>query len=401
MPNLDASASPSLSPPHFPRPGLAEQLAGALLGRDPFSDAPNGLFLAAPRRTGKSAFLQQDLKPALQAAQVVVVYVDLWVNKDKDPGIVIAQAIGAELFKHLGVIARAAQAIGLESITVAGVLKLDTKKIGQPDGMTLNDALALLIEKSKCTVALIIDEAQHALTSKSGETAMTALKSARDTINNASGSKLLMVMSGSDRDKLMRLVNTSSAPFYGSHIQKMPPLAVDYVVHVCQQLERHFPSMAPVDASKLEAAFTLLGNRPQFLKNAIGQGLNPLESEGQRLEDVVLALADKQVAADRAQMETDFVGLRDLERLVLWRILEAGDKFRPYDGDALAFYLAQSGQAVTAQQVQAALASLRNREPSIIWKSERGDYALDNTQMRDWYAELVGRGYWPPGVLTG
>lgn len=42
---------------HYPRTQLAEQLADALQGKDLFSDAPNGLFLAAPRRTGKSTFL--------------------------------------------------------------------------------------------------------------------------------------------------------------------------------------------------------------------------------------------------------------------------------------------------------------------------------------------------------
>ena len=133
---------------HFPRPELAERLALDLQGGNPFSDAPNGLFLAAPRREGKSVFLQEDLRPTLQRAGAVVIYVDLWANKEKDPALVIAQAIGTELLHHLGRVAKAAHAVGLESITVAGVLKLDTKKIGQPEGATLKDALALLIEKA-------------------------------------------------------------------------------------------------------------------------------------------------------------------------------------------------------------------------------------------------------------
>lgn len=381
---------------HFSRPELAQQLTFALMGRDPFNDAPNGLFLAAPRRTGKSAFLQQDLRPAMQAAGVSVVYVDLWVNKDKDPAVVIAQAIGSELLKHLGVVSRVAQAIGLESVSVAGVLKLDTKNIGQPNGMTLNDALGLLIDKSGQPVVLIIDEAQHALTSKSGETAMAALKSARDTINNAGGNRLMLVMSGSDRDKLLRLVNTTSSAFYGSHIQKMPMLGDDYVAHTVLQLQSLYPTLNPIDASKLEAAFGLLGYRPQFFKTAIGKGLNPLEAGALAFADAVLAFAQEQLATDRNQMGADFLGLKDLERLVVWRMLELGDKFRPYDGDALDFYTEQSGQKITAQQVQAALTNLRGRESSLIWKSERGDYALDNTQMRDWYLEQVAQNAWPP-----
>ena len=42
---------------HFARAELAAQLANDLQGANPFSDAPNGLFLAAPRREGKSVFL--------------------------------------------------------------------------------------------------------------------------------------------------------------------------------------------------------------------------------------------------------------------------------------------------------------------------------------------------------
>jgi len=46
---------------HYPRLDLARQMVDALQGRTLFSDAANGLFLAAPRRTGKSTFLQADL----------------------------------------------------------------------------------------------------------------------------------------------------------------------------------------------------------------------------------------------------------------------------------------------------------------------------------------------------
>lgn len=385
---------------HFARPQLATQLAQALLGRIAFSDAPNGLFLAAPRRIGKSAFLQQDLRPALQAEGAVVVYLDLWVNQDKDPALVIAQAIGAELLKHLGVVSRTALAIGLESISLGDVLKMDTRKIGQPDGVTLHDALALLIEKSGKPVAVIIDEAQHSLTSKAGDSTMMALKSARDTINNSGGNKLMLVMSGSDRDKLMRLVNTTSAAFYGSQIQKMPPLGEDYVDATAIQIEAAYPAIKPVDRKKLNEAFLLLGSRPQFLASAITSGLSPFEFNDVRIEDAVLQIAQEQVAADREQMEADFLGLKDIEQLVVWRMLETGPKFRPYDADALDFYTKKSGQTVSAQQVQAALVTLRGRNPSIIWKSERGDYALDNVQMRDWYLQLVAAGSWPPGTST-
>ena len=43
----------------YHRAALAQQLVQALQGRALLGDAHNGLFLAAPRRTGKSTFLRE------------------------------------------------------------------------------------------------------------------------------------------------------------------------------------------------------------------------------------------------------------------------------------------------------------------------------------------------------
>ena len=90
---------------YFTRLQLAEDVCEALQGSNLFNDAPNGLFLAAPRRTGKSTFLQADLQPALQRRGIVVVYVDLWAAPLRDPGELIAEAIGRALHEQLGPIA--------------------------------------------------------------------------------------------------------------------------------------------------------------------------------------------------------------------------------------------------------------------------------------------------------
>ena len=104
---------------YYARTTLAADLANALQGKATFSDAPNGLFLAAPRRTGKSTFLQSDLMPELARRQVVVVYVDLWADQKRDPGSLIAEAVGRALMKQLGVVAKTARSAGLESGMVA------------------------------------------------------------------------------------------------------------------------------------------------------------------------------------------------------------------------------------------------------------------------------------------
>jgi len=387
---------------HFVRSDLVEDIVQALLGKAVFSDASNGLFLAAPRRTGKSTFLQADLQPALEAMGVVVVYVDLWADPARDPGVLIADAIGRALQRKQGLVARTAKASGLDSITVAGV-KIDTTRIGRVDGVTLADALRALHEAAKAPVALIVDEAQHALTSEAGEASMSALKSARDQLNRPGKVNLMLVMSGSDRDKLLRLVNSNAAPFYGSQVQRMPPLGPDFIAHIAQLIELQRPELRPVDQAALQQAFERFGHRPQFFMGALGQALSPfvdLARHGGRFEQAVLHAAIKQLADDQTQMASEYLALRPLEQAVLWRLLEQGSGFRPYDAQALRFYREKTGLPATVAQAQKALESLRQRSPALVWKSARGEYAVDDAAMHQWYRDRADAGAWPPSPLS-
>lgn len=383
---------------HFPRKALAREYVEALQGQSVFGDAHNGLFLAAPRRTGKSTFLQADLKPALEGAGVVVAYVDLWADPRRDPGALIADAIGRTLAPRLGVVARTARKAGLESVTVAGALKMDVSKIGRIDGATLPEALRVLHEAAQAPVALIIDEAQHALTSEAGEATMAALKSARDQLNRPGSVNLMLVMSGSDRDKLLRLVNTYGAPFYGSQISRMPTLGQDFISHVGRLIVAQRPDLAPVDEQLLLEAFERFGHRPQYFMEALGQALSPLADipENVRFEHAVLGAARRRQEDDESQMESEYLALRPLEQAVLWRLLEQGPRFRPYDGEALRFYRERVSGRVTAQWAQRALESLRERNPALVWKSARGEYAVDDAAMHRWFERRTREGRWPP-----
>lgn len=381
---------------HFPRRALAAELARALQGNQIFTDAHNGLFLAAPRRTGKSTFLKEDLKPELERLGMVVVYVDLWADQRRDPGGLIADAVGQALHPHLGTIAKAAKAAGLQNVSIAGALQIDTSRIGRVDGTTLANALRALHEAAKAPVVLIIDEAQHALTSEDGEVVMAALKSARDQLNAPGKVNLMLVMSGSDRDKLLRLVNTNSAPFYGSQIQKMPELDRPFIDFVAQLIEAQRPDVRPVDKDLLYAAFGKFGHRPQFFMAALGDALSPLSSHAGRFEDAVMEAAEQRQRDDEAQMESDYMGLKPLERAMLWRLLEQGQRFRPYDAEALRFYADKTGDKVTAAKAQNALESLRQHNPPMVWKSARSEYAVDDAAMHRWYQARVAAGTWPP-----
>lgn len=379
----------------FPRQSLAAQMAEALQGGALFSDAPNGLFLAAPRRTGKTTFLRNDLLPLLEEQGVLVIYVDLWADQSRDPAQLILSAIQEVMAQHRRGIEKLADKLGLRKLGIGLWVELDNSPDNK-EAASLPDVLRLLGEAAGKPVALIIDEAQQAVTTKAGNQLMMSLKSARDQLNTPDHIQLMLVMSGSDRDKLLRLVNRHAAPFYGSQIQQMPMLGQDFIEHIAQLIEHQQPDRAPVNVDVLAEAFSLYGYRPQLFMEALGQALSPLAENDTPFEDRLREHALTQQHADEKQMASDYLGLPPAQRAVLWRMLEKGQDFRPYDADALAFYQQATGKTVTQRQVQQALEGLRNRTPPLAWKSSRGEYAVEDASMIKWYRALADQGQWPP-----
>ena len=100
-------------------------------------------------------------------------------------------------------------------------------------------------------------------------------------------------------------------------------------------------------------------------------------------------------------MESEYLALKALEQAVLWRLLEQGPRFRPYDGEALRSYREKTGVPVSAQKAQNALESLRERTPALVWKSARGEYAVDDAAMHRWFEQRVQGGTWPPRAPQG
>ena len=80
---------------------------------------------------------------------------------------------------------------------------------------------------------------------------------------------LLLLMTGSDRDKLMRLVTSKAAPFYGSSVQEFPVLGRSYIDAMCEMAEEN-ASTGTLNRSKMLRAFELFEHEPQAFKRALG-----------------------------------------------------------------------------------------------------------------------------------
>ena len=210
----------------FHRNRLAADMADKILYLPPGSASSSGLFLAAPRRTGKSTFLREDLRPQLEVKGALVLYADLWENRKADPGTVIIAAVRSELARHEGVIARLSRASGMDKVNIGG-MSFAMDRIGLRDGISLSSAFVALSDETEKTIVIVIDEAQHTITTENGFDALFALKAARDELNSSRHHGLRVVATGSNQDKLAMLRNSKDQAFFGAPLVKFPALGKD------------------------------------------------------------------------------------------------------------------------------------------------------------------------------
>jgi hypothetical protein len=383
---------PNQSGDFFHRTALAQAYANEAL--DTSLGRSGGLFLAAPRRTGKSTFVRQDLVPALEALDARVIYVDLWSDKTKDPALLLANAVRAELKKDDGAVAKFARKAGLSKFNIGALgngLSFDLSQLGLSADASLADALGALSKVHGQMIVLVIDEAQHALTTTEGMNALFGLKAARDALNLA-GKGMQVIATGSNRDKLALLVNGREQPFFGATMVDFPKLDQGYIDWVCGK------ASIGLDPAKTFEVFKETGSRPEMILPTIRRLRLQPPATGEGLDDTFA----QWVRTGLTQAKEDFLhtlaNLPALQAAVL-RELAGSSQTGPGREKVGVFSaammrklkerIAQDNQGdasvqVDGSSVQNALDSLR--EKSFLWKSQRGAYWIEDDQLMAWLA---------------
>lgn len=378
------------------RPLLRRDQLAKALGRDlageSLVDYSSGMFLAAPRRTGKSTFLNNDFIPECVQRGWLPVYVDLWSDRDAAPAELISGAIGAALGSFEGALAKAAKKAGIDKINLLRTLSWDFTRPQLPEGTTLAQALAVLHQVSGQMVILIIDEAQHALNSEDGLNAMYALKAARDHLNRGDRPDgLRLVFTGSSRDKLANLVLKSKQPFFGASITPFPLLGREYVEFITDLWNRRLAASNQFKVEDLVYAFELVGRRPEMLNKLLAEVSVGLGEAG-NLGELLRTGALNHQAGVWSDYESAWNDLSALQQAVLEVMAECTlgrQPFAPFTEQTLRDVnrkLEQARAEVNASttSVQKALDALRAKE--LVWKANRGEYALEDASMAEWLA---------------
>ncbi|HTJ95288.1 MAG TPA: hypothetical protein VL424_19505 [Pararobbsia sp.] len=345
-------------------------------------DASSGLFLAAPRRTGKTTFLLYDMVPEAVSRRWLPVYVDLWESRETSPTRLVAAAVVNAL---RGEQTRVAAEVAFKAGKSAADVTLDDfglENAGAPNEKSLAAALRALNEVAGKPVVLIVDEAQEVLATP--DDLMFSLKSARDTLGlDANGARrLFIVCTGSHRDKLMHLLLTKKQPFFGSSVQSFPLLGRDYINWYTQRINQHLAADNKFDEQAVFDAFKLVGHRPEELKKImaeIGFEEGAAHSLGERLARGAIA-QQNEIWNDFSRV---YNNLNKHQQAMLQLLIEGGAQFEPFAEATLSACSKIVGSNVTANHVQKALDTLRRKD--LVWRSARGEYALDDPSFGDWF----------------
>lgn len=390
------------SRPIFHRAGLAQALARDLAGES-FVDYSSGLFLAAPRRTGKSTFLNTDFIPECENRGWLAVYVDLWANRDADPGELICGAVATALGSFESALGKAARKAGVEKISLLRTLSWDFTKPQLPAGTTLARALDVLHEVSGKLIVLVIDEAQHALNSENGLNTMFALKAARDHLNRGNQPDgLRLVFTGSSRDKLANLVLKSKQPFFGASITAFPLLGHDFVAFVTGVWNKRLADSNQFSREDLEYAFERVGHRPEMLNQLLAE-VSVGRGEASSLGELLRTGALNHQAGIWSDYESAYNDLSPLQQAVLEVMADRATKRQPFSPFSEQTFqdvnqrleLAHAEPNAATPNVQKALDVLRSKE--LVWKANRGEYALEDSAMAEWLSRDGSAVRRPPG----
>ena len=368
----------------FHRPELARRLAADLMSD--FYDS--GMFLTAPRRTGKSTFIQHDLKPAIEARHgALVLYVDLWERRKEDPGAVVEGLVEQALTACEAASGGLLRRLRLSRLKAPGV-EIEVSSQEGSQRLSLFQSLERLAKRSGKPVVLILDEVQQTQTTEHGRDLLYMLKSARDQLNGRDHVMFRFLATGSHNEKIECLVSDKHQAFYLAPLEVLPTLGDDDYLSWARR--NHGPQFEPV-LTVMARAFEICLRRPEAFHKACRGVAAMGPQSGEMQEQMLLCLAREQIDLEKRMLFVRLQRLRPLEQAVLRLLAEDGVDFTPMFPDArrrlkamLSVLPDDQRPQLTDDTIQEALDRLC--EAKLVWCGD-GPYALEESQFARWLLE--------------
>jgi hypothetical protein len=248
-------------PWHFARPLLAQKYlktfrVGLL--------SAQALF--APRRMGKSEFLEQDLIPAARKTGLLTAYLNLWDAREHPRGALIGTLARAGsprgisgLLKKLKSPLKKVRASAKITGIAEGSLEAELIEDSRVAGTALSDLLRSF-DRADRKLLLVLDEAQ-VLASPAHSDLAHSLRAGLDVRKQT----IKVIFAGSSESSLRRMFGRATEPFYNwAPIEPFERLGAEFVTamtHKVNQLSRY-----PLSEREALRAFDALKRTPEFFR---------------------------------------------------------------------------------------------------------------------------------------
>lgn len=368
------------------RPELANSYL-ALLKAQP--GRPIALF--APRRVGKTYFLDGDLTPAAEKSGLLPVYADLWLNR-ASPLDAINHAL-EETMDDVNVPKSSAAKLAKTTVKKIGALSASLefgeeparRQLPEKPELRMDALISRLANDSGKQILLMLDEIQTLGQSASGEAAIATVRA----VLQKNKKKVYAVFTGSSQEGLGEMMMAAGGPMYQfAQLLTFPFLDTAYL----QLLAKHYSRVHPtksLDLIALQRLFAHIGSKPALMKDIVKE----MSAEG--MTDVDLALTkfmedDRNVPA----WQGVFGNLQPLEQAVLV-ILAHG--LAPMGKDTITALSRIAGVTVTLAKVRVALD--RMRKAGILTKPANVGYVIEDRLFKDYLAKTYVPKYIREGKL--
>lgn len=263
------------------------------------------LALFAPRRVGKTFFLDNDLAPQAKQADLLPVYADLWLHKSA-PLDAINHAL-EEALDDLLVPASALGKVGQTPVKRVGLLgaSLDLgdepqrRALPQPPALRLDALISRLAKLHKGAVLLMLDEVQIMAEVPDGVSMIASLRA----VLHKRRAEVCAVFTGSSQEDLARLMNTAGTPMYQFAQMLDFPFLGDEFLSLLAKHFAHVHKGKKLELAALREGFQKIGFKPALMRDMV----KAMSAEG--ITDVPRGIAnymnsDHQVAMWRALLNS-------------------------------------------------------------------------------------------------
>src|SRR5262245_59479881 len=220
----------------YRRPELARRYL------DRLKDLPErALSLFGPRQTGKTTFLNHDMAEEAEKQGFTPIYVDFMASDDP------LDALNGRL---ADVVHDAVRRPGQSTVTGVRGASFGVTVAAPPPGPSSKDpgvqlqhlVAELMRQHAGTRILLMLDEAQELVRKPTGERAMRAIRA----LFNTHRGKVLVLITGSSRDGLLRLFGDYQRPSFGlADHEDFQLLGRDFVAHIAKQANA--PRKTPLD----------------------------------------------------------------------------------------------------------------------------------------------------------